>query len=457
MSEFQELIKSFGKSRDYVRDFFVYGFKSRQDFTSDKKSARTYDDERRRITSWLGKYVEEETARAGSSRVKNISLMMDSNLLDENPLFAVWKTRSFTDNDAMLHFVLLDVLRDRSTSFTANEIAELLSSDYAVAVDTQMVRRKLNEYVKEGLIETEKQGKNVLYRRGETFEELLGAAAAAGQELPDTGREVKDTGREVKDVISLMQLEQPFGYVGNTILEGIDEKNEYFRVKHSFPSFTLEDEVLFQLLESAWDFRSIKLEIQNGRNEAVQIITGIPLKILISTRTGRRYVCLCQRLRSKDRKETGERQEGRYRFICLRLDQIKKITEAESESGLDKKEIRDRLERNLDYVWSVSFFGYKTKVKLTLSIDENNEEYILQRLRREGKMGTVQRLEENVFSYEKIVFDPVEMFPWLRTFIGRIMDIRFINLDKEMNETFENRKLRKDFLNDITEMERMYL
>ena len=104
MSEFQELIKSFGKSRDYVRDFFVYGFKSRQDFTSSKKSARTYDDERRRITSWLGEYVEEDTTESKGSRVKNISLVIDSNLLDENPLFAVWKTKSFTDNDVTYFF-----------------------------------------------------------------------------------------------------------------------------------------------------------------------------------------------------------------------------------------------------------------------------------------------------------------------------------------------------------------
>ena len=29
MSEFKELIKSFSKSREYVWDFFVYGFKTR--------------------------------------------------------------------------------------------------------------------------------------------------------------------------------------------------------------------------------------------------------------------------------------------------------------------------------------------------------------------------------------------------------------------------------------------
>ena len=102
MSEFQELIKKFDKCRDYVRDFFVYGFKSRNDFSL--KSARTYDDERRRIESWLSEYVKEDYTQE-----KNISLQMDSNLLDTNPLYRVWKTKSFTDYDILLHFYLLDI------------------------------------------------------------------------------------------------------------------------------------------------------------------------------------------------------------------------------------------------------------------------------------------------------------------------------------------------------------
>ena len=50
MSEFQELVKSFPKTREYVRDFFVYGFKTRNEFKG--KSPRTYDNERRRLESW---------------------------------------------------------------------------------------------------------------------------------------------------------------------------------------------------------------------------------------------------------------------------------------------------------------------------------------------------------------------------------------------------------------------
>ena len=53
---YSELIKNFNKIRDYMRDFYVYGFKSRDDYT--KKSARSYDDEKRRIESWLGNYMK---------------------------------------------------------------------------------------------------------------------------------------------------------------------------------------------------------------------------------------------------------------------------------------------------------------------------------------------------------------------------------------------------------------
>ena len=46
MSEYSELIKNFGRIRDYMREFFVFGFKTRNDFN--QKSKRTYDNERRR-------------------------------------------------------------------------------------------------------------------------------------------------------------------------------------------------------------------------------------------------------------------------------------------------------------------------------------------------------------------------------------------------------------------------
>ena len=66
MSGFSELIKNFGRTRDYVRDFFIYGFKVRGDFS--RKSSRTYDDERRRIESWLGDCVQYDDSQRGRHR-----------------------------------------------------------------------------------------------------------------------------------------------------------------------------------------------------------------------------------------------------------------------------------------------------------------------------------------------------------------------------------------------------
>ena len=52
---YSELIKNFEKIRSYMREFYVFGFKSRSGY--DRKSARSYDDERRRVESWLGDYM----------------------------------------------------------------------------------------------------------------------------------------------------------------------------------------------------------------------------------------------------------------------------------------------------------------------------------------------------------------------------------------------------------------
>ena len=48
---YQEPVKNFNKIREYIREFYINGFKSRQDYTI--KSARSYDNEKRRIESYM--------------------------------------------------------------------------------------------------------------------------------------------------------------------------------------------------------------------------------------------------------------------------------------------------------------------------------------------------------------------------------------------------------------------
>lgn len=78
MAEFQELIKNFDRIRDYMRQFYVYGFKVRGDY--DVKSARTYDNEKRRIESWLSEYMVSEYTSKG----KQVYINVDSRTIRQN-------------------------------------------------------------------------------------------------------------------------------------------------------------------------------------------------------------------------------------------------------------------------------------------------------------------------------------------------------------------------------------
>lgn len=69
---YSELIKNFAKIREYMSQFYVYGFKSRNEYTA--KSLRSYDNERRRIESWLGNYMSFHQDSGG----RNTFIAVDS-------------------------------------------------------------------------------------------------------------------------------------------------------------------------------------------------------------------------------------------------------------------------------------------------------------------------------------------------------------------------------------------
>ena len=101
---YSELIKNFERVRDYMNEFFVYGFKSRNEYH--QKSPRSYDNERRRIEDYLGEYMSFRQGKNG----KNVFLSIDSRRVRHNPLYQAFKARSFTPGDITLHFILLDIL-----------------------------------------------------------------------------------------------------------------------------------------------------------------------------------------------------------------------------------------------------------------------------------------------------------------------------------------------------------
>ena len=408
MSEFKELIKSFSNSREYVRDFFVYGFKTRDEFGG--WSGRTYDNERRRLESWLWGYVRQDYTANG----KNIYLSIDSNLLDTNPLYRVWKAKSFTDNDIMLHFYILDYLQKYAEQ-TADAITDGILAEYDVMFEPQTVRRKCNQYARDGMLSKEKYGKEVLYRLNPPFRKTLSAHPG------------------LANALAFYQLFSPLGIVGNTIMDNASLKNNTFRVKHSFFVHTLEDEILLDLLRAMHEEKSVLLNVKSTKSDVFQKTEGVPLKIFISTRTGRRFLCLYL--------------PNAKRFTSVRLDAVKQVEIKELYP--DYQTVKEHLEKNKASAWGVSFQNSNRRhlehVKLTLHINEHFEAYMINRLEREGNGGIVRRIAPDTYCYETDVFDANEMLPWIRSFLGRIIAI----------ET-ECPKLNQLFQRDFAAMYRMY-
>ncbi len=411
MSGFSELIKNFEKTRDYVRDFFIYGFKVRSDF--DRKSARTYDDEKRRVESWLDGFLRYDD----SVRGRQVSISVDSGHVPENPLYKAFYSKSFTDNDIRLHFLIQDVLYN-GAALTLREIVDEIDCRCGMLFDEQTVRNKLKEYISEGIILSEKRGKAAYFslspdRADEFFNEFDG--------LADAVKFFSETGE--------------FGVVGNSILKSAGAENDLFFMKHNYIVHTLEDAVLYDILEAIEQKRTLSLRTFSAKNRSKKESENlvVPMRISASVQTGRRYLVAYIPLYN--------------RFNAFRLDYIRAVKSGGTFAGFDR--IYEKYCHNEERCFGVSFGerrenGNVAPLVITVKIG-GGEEYILNRIIREKRCGTLEKLSDDLYALTIDAFDPVEPMHWIKTFIGRIVGIEG-----------GNAAARELFRDDIERMDAMY-
>ena len=413
MAGFSELIKNFDKTRDYVRDFFIYGCKLRSDF--DRKSVRTYGDEKRRVESWMGDCMRYDD----SVRGRSVSISVDSGHIPENPLYNAFYSKSFTDNDIRLHFLVIDILQD-GKSRTLKEVTDMLNSDYGQFFDEQTVRNKLREYVDEGIIVSERYGKTMYFALS-----------------PDRADEYLRDIRGLDDALKFFSETQHFGIVGNSILRQLGLKNDLFFIKHNYLMHTLEDVIIPEILEAIECKSGIVFDtFRGGRysDSGEKAASAVPMKILVSVQTGRRYLAAYI--------------PGLQRFTAFRLDNMKNVKIAGICENYD--ELKAAFDRNLPHCFGVSFgtrkdSGADSAVKITFFADEENEPFIIERLEREKRCCTLEKTGDDLFTLTADVFDPNELMHWVKTFIGRIVRIEG-----------GSDAIRKRFCSDISRMNRMY-
>lgn len=379
---YSELIKNFDRIRDYMRQFYVYGFKSRTEY--DKKSARSYDNERRRLESWLGDFMRFRQTSDG----KNVFLSVDSRAIPGNPLYNAFKAKSFTAGDVTFHFYILDLLHG-GEEYTVQEILDQFCEKYLTHFETDWqpdistLRKKLKEYVSLGILEAEKRGRELVYRR------------SADTVDPDTWA----------DTAAFFAEADPLGVIGSTILDKLEGTPGYYQFKHHYILHTLDSQILLQIVTAISDRMTIKLTNASQKTGNQVVHTVCPLKVFISTQGGRQYL-LCYHYRFK-------------KLMFFRLDYIQKVEATVAEKRYEQ--YLGYYEKFRSHLWGTSIgIGFHVDhLEMTLHFDDD-EQHIPRRLEREKRIGRVEMVDANTCRYIIDTYDASELLPWIRTFIGRI-------------------------------------
>ncbi len=390
---FTELIKNYRRIRAYLREFYVYGFRSRDGF--EKQSGRSYDDERRRVESYLRDYCGFRYTESG----KVVFLSIDSRSVSHNPLYRPWKSKSFTDLDITLHFLFMDMLQDAGEGMTLQEMLAQMDERYlkpfsnSMVFDESSLRKKLKEYAQLGVVEHKKQGRQVRY-----------------YPVPQIDLS------EWWDAIAYFSEVAPCGVLGSFLLDWQEEKKDMFFFKHHYITHAGESEVLCQLFDCMGRGEAVGLDMVSRKTGAPFLCPVVPLRMMYSAQSGR-----CHLLGY---------DLGRQQMRMLRVDHIEALHECKDweTEKLSYKMLQERVEQMQPHLWGVSLGTPRALDEITMTIvAESWEAHIPRRLRREKRCGMVEQLDERTWRFRAQVYDAGEMIPWLRTWICRIQELRCSN------------------------------
>jgi predicted DNA-binding transcriptional regulator YafY/DNA-binding transcriptional ArsR family regulator len=397
MSSYSELIKNFERIRAYMREFYVFGFKSRVDYST--KSARSYDDERRRIESWLGDHMSFVRTPEG----KNVFISIDSRNIRHNPFYHAWKAKSFTDGDVTLHFILFDILSEPTVERSIPDILQEIDEKYLSCFDTPMmfdestIRKKIKEYCEVGIICARKVGRKVLYHRGESLDLA-----------------------NLTDALHYFSEVLPCGVIGSFILDKMEEDTDAFTFKHHYITSAIDSGVLTAIFTAMREKRAVTISNLSKRKDIPRRCRIIPLRIFISVQNGKQHlVAYIPEFNT---------------FHAYRLDYLSNAKLEDVSPRFD--ELRAELDRMQDKMWGVnvkhSKWGHDhlEHVEFIIKIGKH-EEYIVQRLEREKRVGRIEKIDDHTYRFVADVYDASEMVPWIRTFICRIIDMKFSNRTQE--------------------------
>ena len=412
------LIRDYNDIRRILRDIYIFGCYSREDFISKGFSGRKYDNEQRRINAYLPEgFLKKRRENGRVLYYCNYDLKEDDGkYLAENYLAETYRNKSFTMLDLSSYFWVLSILEEKPGS-TLQEILEKIPSlNEDILFTKDNLRIKLGELEERDIISSCKDGRNVRYSLTKDIWEGF------------TEEELQRIYLFLDFVKNTIPLETPYVFLQEKLRLYLSAKGivcpqqSVFQIKHSHLFNVLDNEIMLEILRAIEGQRCVKIK----RTDGTTVSEIIPVRIIHDCSYGRQYLL-------------GIENVADAHPEMIRLDKIDDVRAGEEIS-------RPRLERaieetsDVEQCWCTSGLGKPLhKVEIEIMTTKTSEPYILRRLRREGHGGSITRIRDGVYRYSICVRDPLEMTPWIRSFGEhmRVIDDNGTGLAERISEDWK--------------------
>ncbi|MEW9122188.1 MAG: WYL domain-containing protein [Thermotaleaceae bacterium] len=362
-------------------------------------SPRKYDEDLRRMREFIdASYILESF----DLKKKYVRLHYNYYQHVENYLLDSYLCKSFTNLNLSLFILIQQILKEKNRPVEFTEIRDELEllMDSEHELDSSIIRQ-LNELVEWGMIEKDFSLKKIYYSVQRDFFE----------------------GLENKELIDLYNTLQFFsnitfpsvpGYYLKKTLERYLRYHRDIEVKNHNPFLyrfnhfhsVLEEEILWPLLWAIHYGREVKINHFLKGKKTLKNTALKPIKVLFDVQYGRWFLI-------------GKSEF--HRLSVYRVEDIKKVNVLLNKA-FPIESYRQQYQDEYEKSWMI--VGKKEDlewIKLRFSVDKDaDRNFLIDRVKREGRHGEIQIIDERSFIYTIAVNDLNEIKPWIRSFHHRV-------------------------------------
>lgn len=388
LSKSNLLIRDYENIRQILRDSYIFGCFSRDDFIENKGiSGRKYDKEQQRINAYLpSKFIQKRRVD------KKVLQYCSYNMLDSsnNYLADTYINKSFTALDIMAFFFVQQILNSKE-EMTATEILEELPiMNEEVIFTKDNLRIKLEELTEKGFVQCHKIGRKVTYSLSEDIWSNF------------SNDELVDICTYLEFLKNVSPIEMPYSFLYQKLrlylrcIRKLDiPEVEIFHFKHNHLFNALDNDILLQIMKTMNKNHILKVEFYGGK-PAIRVFPG---EIIHDSVYGRQYL-YCYELETE-------------RNTVIRIDRISSICDAGKFDNISQIDVQ-AMSRYSDDCWCTSGANDElVEIVIEFSFDEEKESFILRRIKDEGHGGSICKISDNKYEYRLKIKDPNEMIPSL--------------------------------------------